>query len=290
MPNRDPSDEFAVRRDAKVPRAEVIGCPISHSRSPAIHGFWLARCGLVARYEACHVMPAELVSYLGVRRHQADWRGCNVTIPHKETAALLVDALDARASAVGATNTILREADGSLLGTNTDVDGVAEALAGADVDGPAVVIGAGGAARAAFVHLAASGRETRVLVRDPAKARRAVAECGLDAQIITLVPDSGGFADAALLINATQLGMSGQSAMPPFVLGDLWMMRPGALVFDMVYAPLETELLAAAAREGLRAVDGLTMLIGQAATAFEHFFGWSPPREHDAELRRMLTT
>lgn len=283
------SSEATVRRDARVPRAEVIGCPIAHSRSPMIHGFWLARCGIVARYDAAHVMPAELVSYLGVRRHDADWRGCNVTIPHKQTALLSVDALDARAAAVGATNTILRQPDGTLLGTNTDVDGIAEALRGADAAGPAVVLGAGGAARAAFVHLAASGRETRILARDPAKARRAAAECGLVAQLLPFAPGTDAFVDAALLINATQLGMVRQAAMPGFVLTELAAMGVSGLVFDMVYAPLRTELIEAAEREGLQTADGLTMLIGQAATAFARFFGRPPPREHDAELRRLLT-
>ncbi len=283
------NDEPPVRRDAKVPRAEVIGCPIAHSRSPAIHGFWLAACGIVARYEACHVMPAELVSYLGVRRHDEAWRGCNVTLPHKQTAALVVDALDRRAAAIGATNTIVRVEDGSLVGGNTDVDGIAEALAGAEAHGPAVVIGAGGAARAAFVHLAATGRETRVLARDPVKARRAAAECGLAANVLPLVADSGAFADAAVVINATQLGMDGQPPMPDFVLAELAGMSADGLVFDMVYAPLRTALLVAAEREGRKSVDGLTMLIGQAATAFARFFGRPPPREDDARLRRMLT-
>jgi shikimate dehydrogenase len=276
--------------DARLPQAEVIGTPIAHSKSPKIHGFWLEKLGIPATYRACHVMPAELVTYLGVRRNDASWRGCNVTIPHKESAALLVDSLDARAAAVGATNTILRQADGTLLGTNTDVDGVEEALcAGGWSGGPAVVLGAGGAARAAFRYLAGSDAEVRVLARDEAKARRALADCGLSARVDGFAAGSGALAGASLLINATQLGMTGQAPMPDFVLRELAAMAPAAVVFDMVYSPLETALLAAARAGGLTPVDGLTMLLGQAATAFEKFFGRSPPREFDTELRAMLT-
>jgi shikimate dehydrogenase len=280
--------------DAKLPHAEVIGTPIAHSKSPLIHGFWLERLHIPAHYEPCHVMPAELADYLGLRRTEREWRGCNVTIPHKEAAVLLVDVLDARASAVGAVNTILHQHDRTLLGTNTDVDGVAEAVAAGgwsrnETNGPAVVLGAGGAARAAFKFLAETGDEVRVLARDPAKARRAAADCGLSARIFPFAAASGAFAGASLLINATQLGMSGQQAMPGFVLDELAAMAPGGVVFDMVYAPLETKLLAAAHAAGLVPVDGLTMLIGQAATAFEKFFGRPPPRECDAELRALLT-
>jgi shikimate dehydrogenase len=276
--------------DAKLPHAEVIGTPIAHSKSPMIHGFWLGKLGIPAAYRACHVMPAELVTYLGVRRNDPSWRGCNVTIPHKESAALLVDSLDARAAAVGATNAILRQADGTLLGTNTDVDGVEEALrAGRWSGGPAVVLGAGGAARAAFRYLAGTDAEVRVLARDEAKARRALADCGLSAKVDGFAPGNDALAGASLLINATQLGMTGQAPMPDFVLGELAAMAAAAVVFDMVYAPLETSLLSAARTAGLAPVDGLTMLLGQAATAFAKFFGRSPPREFDAELRAMLT-
>ena len=276
--------------DTRVPHAEVIGCPIAHSRSPAIHGFWLERLGIAARYQACHVMPAELVSYLGVRRNDPSWRGCNVTIPHKQTAALLVDSLDARAAAVGATNTILRQSDGALLGTNTDVDGIGEALDRAGWTGDtAVVLGSGGAARAAFAYLAAKSCDVRILARSNAKARAAAAECGLAAAVLPFAAGTGALSGASLLINATQLGMRGEPAMPDFVFDEIAAMDPGAVVFDMVYAPLVTGLLAAATHAGRRPVDGLAMLIGQAATAFTHFFGRPPPREHDAALRALLT-
>ncbi len=271
------------------PYAEVIGDPIAHSKSPLIHGYWLSKLGIDAEYRACHVIPAELATYLAARRADPWWRGCNVTIPHKESVMLLVDTLSPRAAAVGATNTVLRREE-TLLGMNTDIDGVEEAVrAGGWGGGPVVVLGAGGAARAAFKYLAGTDAQVRILARDDAKARRAVADCGLEAEIYDFVPDSRAFRGAALLVNATQLGMAGQNAMPQFVLDEMNLMEPASVVFDMVYAPLETSLLAAALDYDHIPIDGLTMLIGQAATAFENFFGRSPPRERDAELRGLLT-
>jgi shikimate dehydrogenase len=274
------------------PYAEVIGDPIAHSKSPTIHNFWLGKLGIDAEYRACHVRSDELEDYFTQRRGDAAWRGCNVTIPHKQTVVPLLDPVDGKAAAIGAVNTIVRQAGGALVGTNTDVDGVADAvremtLAGRD----AVVIGAGGAARAAFAFLASQGcASVRVLARSPDKALQASAECGLAADVQRLQAGSGAFDGAALVINATQLGMYGQDAMPGFVLDELAGTVPGALVFDMVYAPLETELLRTARATGLRTADGLLMLVGQAGVAFERFFGQPPPREHDAELRALLTS
>lgn len=274
------------------PYAEVIGDPISHSKSPVIHGFWLEKLGIDAEYRRCHVRSEELADYLARRREDANWRGCNVTIPHKEAMSRLVDTRDARASAIGAVNTVTPTPGGGLTGENTDPEGVAEAVAGIDPAGRvAVVVGAGGAARAAFAFLAAQpGLSARVLARSPDRARRALADCALDAELLPMETGSGAFDDAALVINATQLGMAGQDAMPAAVLDGLARLRPDALVFDMVYAPLETELLKMARARGLRTADGLTMLIGQAATAFERFFGVAPPRDGDAELRARLTS
>jgi shikimate dehydrogenase len=273
------------------PYAEVIGDPISHSKSPIIHGFWLDRLGLEADYQACHVHGEGLADYLAQRRGDPDWRGCNVTIPHKAAVARLVDELDFRASAIGAVNTVVRRADGCLLGTNTDIDGVADAVAGIVIaDRTVVVLGAGGAARAAFAFLAGRRCRVRILARSPDKALRAAVECGLDAEVRPWAPGSGAFDEAALVINATQLGLRGQDAMPAFVLEDLTRAADDALVFDMVYAPLDTELLKAARTRGLRSADGLLMLVGQAAVAFEHFFGMPPPRECDAQLRAILVS
>lgn len=273
-----------------MPHAEVIGDPINHSKSPSIHGFWLGQLGIEARYRATHVRPDELAGWLSLRREDAGWRGCNVTIPHKQAIIPLLDECDAKAAAVGAVNTVIRRADGSLLGTNTDVDGAGEAIAGIDLTGRvAVVIGAGGAARAAFALLATRGcTAVRVLARTPEKAMQAATDCGLTVDALPFVAGTGAFDGAALVINATQLGMAGQEPMPAFVLDEQAGLAPDALVFDMVYAPLDTALLVRARELGRRTSDGLVMLVGQAATAFERFFGQAPPREQDDELRRRL--
>jgi shikimate dehydrogenase len=271
--------------------AEVIGDPVSHSKSPIIHGFWLTRLGIENDYRLCHVRPAELADYLAKRREDAAWRGCNVTIPHKEAIAALVDQRDTKATAIGAVNTVTRHPDGRLMGSNTDVDGVAEAVGLLPPGGKAVIIGAGGAARAAFAFLAAQpGLSARVLARSAERAQRALADCRLEAELLPLESGPNAFEDASLVINATQLGMAGQDAMPAFVLDGLARVRSDALVFDMVYVPLETELLKAARARGLRTADGLAMLIGQAAVAFERFFGVAPPRDYDAALRAKLTS
>lgn len=269
--------------------AEVIGDPIVHSKSPVIHNFWLGKLGIDAEYRKTHVRADELPGFLAGRRDDPDWRGCNVTIPHKESVARLVD-VDERAAAVGAVNTVWR--DGRLRGTNTDVDGVAEAVSTVSLTGRHVlIIGAGGAARAAFAFLARQGcAGVRVLARNETRALAAAKDCGLGAEFHPFTGGTGAFDDVSLVVNATQLGMTGQDPMPGFVLAGLGSMAPDGRVFDMVYSPLQTGLLQVAARLGLATSDGLTMLVGQAATAFSCFFGQSPPREFDAELRGLLTS
>jgi shikimate dehydrogenase len=277
---------------AARPYAEVIGDPISHSKSPMIHGFWLTRLGIDAEYRACHVRSSELADFLARRRDDADWRGCNVTVPHKEAIARLIDQCDAKASAIGAVNTIVRHSDGRLHGSNTDIDGVADAVGALPLAGRvAVVIGSGGAARSALAFLAAQDcAAVRILARSSEKARKAAADCGVDADILPFSSGSHALAGASLVINATQLGMVNQQEMPAFVLDELASLAGDALVFDMVYAPLATDLLKAAKARGARTADGLLMLVGQAAVAFERLFGRTPPREHDAELRALLTS
>ena len=274
----------------KVAFAEVIGDPIAHSKSPLIHGFWLERLGIDAEYRAFHVRPEELPAYFTERSGDPHWRGCNVTIPHKQSVPAFMETLDNKARRVGAVNTVYRDDTGNLRGTNTDVDGVGEAIdASSFIGGKAVVIGAGGAARAAFVQLADMNLdEVCVLARSPDKAAGAVGECGLRAEIQPLAQAPEALDNACLLINATQLGMQGQEAMPANVLDAVQGMQAEGLVFDMVYAPLETELLPAARGRGLRTSDGLVMLVGQAATAFAKFFGQEAPRFHDEDLRARL--
>jgi shikimate dehydrogenase len=273
-----------------LPYAEVIGDPIAHSKSPLIHNFWLEKLGILAEYRACHVRHAELADYFKQRRADSNWQGCNVTIPHKQDVIGILDRLDGRASAVGAVNTIYRGQGEELKGTNTDVDGVADALAPVDLQGADVcVIGAGGAARAAFHYLSDKRCAGLIMARNPEKALSVARECGLDAVGVPLRPESTALCEARVLINATQLGMTGQDAMPDFILEELEGLAKDALVFDMVYAPLETALLQAAKSRGRRTADGLTMLIGQAASAFEKFFGKPAPREFDGQLRERLT-
>ena len=275
-----------------VPYAEVIGDPIAHSKSPLIHNFWLNKLDIKADYRRCHVRPGELADYFAERRRDADWRGCNVTIPHKETVVPFLDGLDDAVTQVGAVNTIWRDAEGQLRGTNTDVDGVAEALHGGPelLDRKAVVIGAGGAARAAFAHLEGKGCASVVVIaRNHAKAGATLADFKLPVRLAPF-DDIGALHDAALVINATQLGMAGQDVMPAAVIGGLTRTTPDCLVFDMVYAPRETELLKHAAACGRATSGGLTMLVGQARTAFARFFGQMPLRETDSELQEILTS
>ena len=279
------------------PYAEVIGDPIAQSKSPLIHGFWLAKLGIAADYRATHVAPGELERFLADRRTDRDWRGCNVTMPHKQAVIAHLDRLDPIAEAIGAVNTVVAE-NGALTGYNTDAGGfiepLADVLAQTHYFRMARVLGTGGAARAIVVALA---REKFVIVlagRDPAKARALLDELdpGGEHHAVDLAhfaePTDFAFDDRAgcldLVVNASPLGMRGQ---PPLVF-DWSHAPPGAIAYDIVTDPLETSFLEAARGAGHRTVDGLSMLVGQAALAFERFFGVAPPRRHDGELRTRL--
>ncbi|HEU4960111.1 MAG TPA: shikimate dehydrogenase [Sphingomonas sp.] len=267
-----------------TPYAEVIGDPIAHSKSPLIHGFWLEKLGIDADYRRCHVTPEGLADYFAARRDNPGWRGCNITIPHKQAALEFVEDRGGIRESIGAINTVFRDADGALIGTNTDAGGFIAPIADVDLTGkPVVVIGSGGAARAILFALAqvAAGPVT-LLARNPLKGAALLSHFGLSG---TVKPLDAPLPSAALLVNASPLGMTGQ---PPLDI-DLTPLPDDGLVYDIVYAPLETPLLAAAEARGLETVDGLDMLVGQAALAFEIFFGAVPPREHDAELRDLLT-
>jgi len=264
---------------------EVIGDPIAQSKSPAIHKYWLDRLNLTGDYRRTLVPAHALARFLTSRRSDADWLGCNVTIPHKESAAKLVDEVDERAQAIGAINCIL-PGGGLLRGTNTDVDGIAAAFDGTALKAKkAVIIGGGGAARAAIFYLASRGAEIWVLVRNGAKAEplRKLAPVEI-AQLETAPTSIGG---AVAIINASPLGMAGCPDMPPFLIDAIAAHGASATLLDMVYDPLETDFLAAGREAGACIVDGLTMLIGQAARAFELFFGAEPPPA-DERLRELL--
>jgi len=270
---------------AGISYAEVIGDPIGHTKSPAIHGFWLDALDIDAEYRATHVTPDGLAAYFDARRADPAWRGCNVTIPHKQAALDLVEDRGGIRATIGAVNTVLRAEDGALIGTNTDAGGFYSPIAGLDLEGKqAVVIGAGGAARAILFALSKLGiGRVTILNRNVLKAAALLSSFGLKGDALPL---GAKIPPAALLVNASALGMSGQ---PPLEI-DLSPLPEDAVVYDIVYAPLETALLAQARDRELDTVDGLDMLIGQAALAFELFFGAEPPRDRDEELRALLTS
>ncbi len=267
--------------------AGVMGWPVAHSRSPVIHRFWLAALGMDGDYVRLPVRPEALGAALAALP-ALGLAGVNLTVPHKVAALAHVDAASAAAGRVGALNIITVAADGRLLGDNSDVAGVEAALDllafGPDV--PVALVGSGGAARAALAALAARGvGDLRLVVRDPGKGEALLAGFGLAGRVAGL--DAAADACAgAVMVNATSLGMRGADPVPDALLAAVGASRG---LFDMVYAPLETPLLAAARARGLPVADGLVMLIGQAAGAFAAFYGCAPPRARDAELRALLT-
>jgi shikimate dehydrogenase len=281
------------------PYAEVIGDPIVQSKSPAIHNHWLDWLGVDAEYRACQVRSEGLAGYLCDRRADPVWRGCNVTMPHKQAVMAHLDRLDPLAERIGAVNTIVAEPGGSLTGYNTDVAGFLEPLAPWIAEKHlfrmARVLGTGGAARAIVAALAGHRIVIVLAGRDRAKAQTLLDE--LDPEGEHRAVDLAHFADPTdfafddregcfdLVVNASPLGMAGQ---PPLAF-DLSHAPPGSVVYDIVTHPFDTPLLQAARAAGFRTIDGLSMLIGQAAVAFEKFFGRPPPRDDgDRELRALL--
>ena len=255
--------------------AFVCGHPIAHSRSPKIHGHWLDELGIAGSYEAIDVEPDRFSEFL-MRAGERGYVGGNVTIPHKEAAFRLVERRDEAAEAIGAVNTVWIE-DGKLVGSNTDGHGFAANLdqrsPGWDKGGVAVVLGAGGAARAVLHVLKQRGfSEIRVVNRSVDRAEDLARTFGDPVTAHDLRDADKLLGDAALLVNTTSLGMKGQGDFPV----DLGLLPETALVTDLVYVPLETPLLAAAKKRGLRAIDGLGMLLHQAAPGFERWFGKRP--------------
>lgn len=265
--------------------AEVIGDPIKHSKSPLIHGFWIDALGLDAEYRAHHVTPEGLRAYFEQRGADSAWCGCNITLPHKETALDLVEDRGGVRATIGAINLAMRAEDGAIIGTNTDAGGFYAPISEVPLAGaPVAVIGAGGAARAILFALARIGvGEVTILNRNVLKAAALLSAFGLKGKALPL---SAPLPPVALLVNTSSLGMTGQ---PPLEL-DLTPLPDDAVVYEIVYAPLETGLLKAARARDLDRVDGLDMLIGQGALAFELLFGVEPPRDRDEELRELLTS
>lgn len=263
--------------------AEVIGDPIKHSKSPLIHGFWLKKLGLVADYHAHHVLSDGLGEYFTSRATDPDWRGCNITIPHKIAALDFVADPGGVRQSIGAINTVFRGEKGELVGTNTDAAGFFAPISEDEwAHRDAIVIGAGGAARAILFALAqADIGSVTILARSPLKAAALLRHFGLKGQVLKM---DASVPPADLLVNSSPLGMTGQQPLEI----DLSPLPEDAVVYDIVYSPLETSLLKQARGLGLDTVDGLDMLIGQAAFAFELFFGHAPPADCEDELRALL--
>ncbi|MBX9874856.1 MAG: shikimate dehydrogenase [Beijerinckiaceae bacterium] len=258
------------------PRCFVVGHPVAHSRSPLIHGGWIAEHGLSGSYERIDVAPADLPAFMA-RLRSGELTGGNVTVPHKETVMPLLDQIGEAARAIGAVNTLWCEGK-RLCGDNTDAAGFLSHL-DACVPGwdartdTALVVGAGGAARAICYGLKARGLARIVLVnRNPARAQDLAAAFGAPLQARGWVELPALVGEAGLIVNTTSLGMNGQ---PPLAL-DLSALRPGTIVDDIVYVPLKTALLEEAQRRGGITVDGLGMLLHQAVPGFARWFGVTP--------------
>jgi shikimate dehydrogenase len=273
------------------PYAEVIGDPIANSKSPLIHKFWLQKLGIDADYRICHIRSSELADYFVDRRQDPDWRGCNVTIPHKEAVVNHIDCLWPGTLKIGAINTIVKQ-NGQLFGANTDIAGIIEPLKAYLASLPfsrqsAAVIGTGGAARAAAAALVTCFPDwsIRFLGRRQEQAEAIAKMFGIKPDIRLIEEEA--LVGVTLLINATPLGMVGKQPLSLSLQAMRAIDQP-KIIFDMVYAPLETALLREAANEGFLIIDGLQMLVAQAAHAFMLFFGQSAPRHHDSELRELL--
>ena len=279
------------------PYAEVIGDPISHSKSPLIHNFWLGKLGIDAEYRARHVRPEGLADYFAQRRGDAAWRGCNITIPHKEKAATLIGKgnLLSGYDDFGAINLVVPR-DGMIVGANTDVEGVVGpinlfhelAFNYASVPPRKIaIIGAGGAAKAAVFGLSQLNfqKSWRFLVRRPEQGEELRALANGSGEVYQISAESLEGID--ILINASPLGMQGKPSLelPIDAMGSG---QGQPLVFEMVYTPLATALTAAAIEHGFKVIDGLDMLIGQAVGAFHHLFDADVPKELVRSTREMV--
>lgn len=269
-------------------KAGIVGWPVAHSLSPVLHGYWLEKYGIDGVFERVPAEPGRFEAVIAELRAKG-FGGVNVTVPHKEAAFALADRVDAAAKAAGAANLLVLGA-AVIEGRNTDSYGLAQSLrpaVGTLAGKDAVLLGAGGAARGAVLALEALGATSiHILNRDVARAQNLALALGPQVNA-RLVP--GALADwskiasrAALAVNSTSAGMG---SIPSLDL-DLSALPGDAVVCDIVYVPLQTKLLKDAATRGLRTVDGLGMLMHQAAPSFEAFFGLRP--EVDAGLRERL--
>ncbi|MEZ5911124.1 MAG: shikimate dehydrogenase [Paracoccaceae bacterium] len=273
--------------DERIPLAGVIGSPIAHSKSPALHGYWLKRYGLKGFYIPMDVAQADLKAALETLP-KLGFVGLNVTIPHKEQVLAYADIITDRAALIGAANTLIFRKDGKIHADNTDGAGFVANLRQEAPNwdprvGPAAVIGAGGASRAVVAALIEVGvPEIRVANRTRARAEALRSDFGAKVMVHDWVQAGNMLEDAATVVNTSSLGMVGK---PEFRV-PLDALSPRALVTDLVYAPLKTRLLAEAEEMGCTVVDGLGMLLHQAAPGFERWFGKRP--EVDDDTRTMV--
>lgn len=270
-----------------IPLAGVIGSPVAHSRSPALHGYWLRKYGIRGFYVPLDVAQADLEEVLRAMPRMG-FVGANVTIPHKEQALRLADVVSDRAALIGAANTLIFRPDGRIHADNTDGYGFLENLRqGAPgwraETGPCTVLGAGGAARAVIASLIEAGaEEIRLTNRTRNRAEALRAEFGTKVVVYDWVQAGNAIEEAATVVNTTSLGMVGKSEFRIPLDG----LSPEAVVTDLVYTPLDTALLLRAREIGCRTVDGLGMLLHQAVPGFERWFGVKP--EVDAALREAV--
>jgi shikimate dehydrogenase len=261
----------------RLPLAGVIGSPVAHSRSPALHGYWLRRYGIRGHYIPMDVAQSDLREALQILP-RLGFVGLNVTIPHKETMLGLADIVSDRAALIGAANTIIFRKDGKIFADNTDGAGFIanlrqEAPQWQPAAGPAAMFGAGGAARAVLAALIEVGvPEIRVANRTRARAEALRSDFGAKVVVHEWVQAAAMLDGAATVVNTTALGMTGK---PEFHL-PREALEPGALVTDLVYTPVRTTFLQEAEAAGCTTVDGLGMLLHQAAPGFERWFGQRP--------------
>jgi shikimate dehydrogenase len=267
--------------------AGVMGDPVMHTRSPKMHNYWLQKYGLAGAYVPLHIKAEGLSAALRALP-ALGFSGCNLTIPHKEAALTLVDILDSSAKRMGAMNCVVVQPDGSLKGFNYDAFGYVESVLEAHptvnfAEGPVVVFGAGGAARAVAAGLAERGAlDIRITNRSPNRANQIAKDLGAPVTAFPWADRNAALADCAMLVNTTSAGMVGQ----PDLDVDLTRLSPRALVSDVIYVPAETKLLAAARARGNRTVNGMGMLLHQARPAFQQWFGILP--DVTPELRALM--
>ncbi|RUS59576.1 shikimate dehydrogenase [Pseudorhodobacter sp. E13] len=266
----------------RIPLAGVIGSPIAHSRSPILHNYWLKRYGIKGHYIPMDIAQADMAEALRMLP-KLGFVGLNVTIPHKESVIALADIVTDRAALIGAANTLIFRSDGKIHADNTDGSGFVANLRQNAPDwqpksGPAMVFGAGGAARAVVAALIEVGvPEIRITNRTRARAEALRSDFGAKLTVVDWVQSAHCLDDVATVVNTTALGMVGK---PEFNVS-LAELNPAALVNDLVYTPIQTELLTHAAERGCQTVDGLGMLLHQAAPGFERWFGQRPEVDED---------